>query len=513
MLVVVVDPPHHEPQDRHGDDGDPGAGQELRDQDHHQDDAGGHEGEGADPPAAQRLSPLPRVRRIGLREEQPVPVPDHAGLAEGERDEHPDDVELDQLGRLGVEGVDEHAGEQREQDDAVAEDQPVAAVVHLPRHVAVLREDRGEHREAVERGVGRQHQDQRRDQLHEVERQVVLAVEDPLADLRDDGRLRRAVEADQGVVALGDAYAELDRQERDADEHRHRDPTHERQGVGRVLGLRLAERGYAVADGLDPGQGRAARGERPQPEEHHPGRAQVVQLRLDVVVGGTGLEVRTAGQPDDADRDHRDDPEHEGVGRDREGGARLADAPKVEQHDDHDDGERRSDPVARHPREQRRGCQVLHAGRGRHRDRQDVVDQQRGGDDQPELSPEVGVGDLVVATAARVGVDVLPVRGDDRGHHRDHPEGGVPGQVQERGAAQRQDDQDLLGRVRHGGEGVAREDRQRDPLGQQRLPEPVGPHRPPEDDAFAHSCEVHHGGDRRAQPPGPYAGPPSGMAR
>ena len=60
-------------------------------------------------------------------------------------------------------------GEQRQQDDAVGEDQPVAAVVQLARQVAVLGQDRGQQREAVEGGVGGEDEDRRGDGLHAVE--------------------------------------------------------------------------------------------------------------------------------------------------------------------------------------------------------------------------------------------------------------------------------------------------------------------------------------------------------
>ena len=64
--------------------------------------------------------------------------------------------------------------------------------------------------------------------------------------------------------------------------------------------------------------------------------------------------------------------------------------------------------------------------------------------------------------------------------------------------AQRQDDQDLLGRVGHGGERVAGEDRQREALGQQRLTRPVAADRSAEDETFRELSEVGqagHGGD------------------
>ena len=45
--------------------------------------------------------------------QQPVPVPDHAGLTARERHEHAHDVQLDQPRRRGVEGDDQHDREAR----------------------------------------------------------------------------------------------------------------------------------------------------------------------------------------------------------------------------------------------------------------------------------------------------------------------------------------------------------------------------------------------------------------
>ena len=55
-------------------------------------------------------------------------MPDHARLAEREREEDAEDVELDQPGDLGVEGDDQQRSDGREQHDPVGEDEPVAAV-------------------------------------------------------------------------------------------------------------------------------------------------------------------------------------------------------------------------------------------------------------------------------------------------------------------------------------------------------------------------------------------------
>ena len=65
--------------------------------------------------------------RVPLGLQVPGPVPDHAELAEVERDEDADDVELDQPGGLGVEGEDQHDRHHGQEHDAVAVGQPVAA--------------------------------------------------------------------------------------------------------------------------------------------------------------------------------------------------------------------------------------------------------------------------------------------------------------------------------------------------------------------------------------------------
>ena len=95
--------------------------------------------------------------------QQPGPVPDHADLAERERHEHTDDVELDQRGDLGPERDDEGDRRERQKQDAVGERQPVTTGVQLAGQVPVLGQNRSQHREPVEGGVGGQHQDQRGD--------------------------------------------------------------------------------------------------------------------------------------------------------------------------------------------------------------------------------------------------------------------------------------------------------------------------------------------------------------
>ena len=111
----------------------------------------------------------PSHRRVGLGLQEPGPVPDHPELAEVEGHEDADDVELDQPGDLGVEGDDQRDRHEGQDQDAVAVGEPVAAGAELAGQVAVLGQDRGEHREAVEGGVGGEHQDDAGHRDHEVE--------------------------------------------------------------------------------------------------------------------------------------------------------------------------------------------------------------------------------------------------------------------------------------------------------------------------------------------------------
>ena len=117
---------------------------------------------------------------------------------------------------------------------------------------------------------------------------------------------------------------------------------------------------------------------------------------------------------------------------------------------------------------------VVDAGGDRHGDRHDVVDEQRRGDDEPGLLAEVLAGDLVVAAARRVGLDQLAVREHDDEQQHDDRERDPRPEGEEPEPADQQDHQQLLRRVRHRGERVAREDRQREVLGEQLPLELVG---------------------------------------
>jgi hypothetical protein len=152
----------------------------------------------------------------------------------------------------------------------------------------------------------------------------------------------------------------------------------------------------------------------------------------------------------------------EQVRRRREELAGFADAAEVRERDEHH--RRHAEPYAIAEQHGERGGDGRDAGGHAHRHRQHVVDQQRGGADQPGNDAEVVLRDDVRAAAARVREDRLAVRRDD-----DRDEGGDAHadrqRVAQRGRAREdQHEQDFLGRVGDGGERVGGEDRKRDGL-------------------------------------------------
>ena len=100
---------------------------------------------------------------------------------------------------------------------------------------------------------------------------------------------------------------------------------------------------------------------------------------------------RRAPMPDDAG--------HEEVDRQRERRAGLAHPAQVHGREQRDQPDRDDTSCPRTNGQRRRG--VLHAGGDRHRDGEDVVDEQRAGHGEAGLGSEVGAGHLVVATARR----------------------------------------------------------------------------------------------------------------
>ncbi len=249
-LVLTVHPHQHQHHHRDEDHHRPRAVGELRDRDHDRDD-GGREGahpvdREADPPAG-----LPETE-VALG---------HAGLGERERREHPDRVERDQLGHVGLEQHDQDGGRDGESDDPVREDQAVPADRELSRHEVVRGVEVRQAGEVGERRVGREDQDQRGGGLEREEQPVAERplAEDRTADLRDD-RLR-----------LGRQHVQLHRDEREAQEHQAEQAAHPHERGPGVLPFDGLERRDAVRDGLDPGHGGTARRERFQDDEERHG--------------------------------------------------------------------------------------------------------------------------------------------------------------------------------------------------------------------------------------------------
>ena len=227
-------------QHRHRDRDHPGAGQELRRDDDDHDESGGHGAE-----AVQQRAPPPAgaVR--------PQPVAHHPGLRERERREDADHVQVDQRVDVRAEGEDQAGRGSGEHEDPVRVREPVAEIDELPRHEAVLGEERCEPREALVRRVRREHQNRERERLHQVEhdRRMGAGGEGASGDLRKDR---------DGMARAG---VHLHREIRDAEEESHGDRGHQKQRPRRVLRLRPLEGGDAVGDRLDAGQRCRSRGE------------------------------------------------------------------------------------------------------------------------------------------------------------------------------------------------------------------------------------------------------------
>ena len=118
------------------------------------------------------------------------------------------------------------------------------------------------------------------------------------------------------------------------------------------------------------------------------------------------------------------------------------------------------------------------AGRGLHRDGDDVVDDEGDGGDLGDARTEVLAGDDVGAAGLRVDHDDLAVRERDEEQHRDDGEGDRQQQA-EGGDADGRDEhgEDLLGAVGGRGDAVGREHAEGDQLAEALLGEPLGDER------------------------------------
>ena len=148
-LVLPVQPHEHGDHDRHEHDHHPGsedgAGRlELGDADDHVDDRG-EQGPGA---VDEKAAP-PALLLVG------DVVLGHARLRQGERGEHTDRVQRDEVVDLGAGHDHQHRRRRRQRDDPVGEHEPVAALGELPGHEVVAGVEAGQTREVGKAGVGR----------------------------------------------------------------------------------------------------------------------------------------------------------------------------------------------------------------------------------------------------------------------------------------------------------------------------------------------------------------------
>ena len=275
---MPVDPFQDDHDHHHRRHGDPGPVPELGDRGDGQHQRGGHpahrvDGDGGPPPLRGRAG-VPA---------NPQPVPDHPELRQRERREHADDVQLDQLVQVRVEPDYQDDRQPGQDHDPVREHKPVAQVPELTGDEVVLGQDGQQPREALERRVRRQHQDQRGEHLDQVEPRA--AVEHGVGDLGHHG----ALSADRGVGPGG--------QERHPQEHGDGHGAHVQQGPLGVASLGPVEDGHGVRDGLHPGQGGGAGRERVEDHEQPERRGHMGQPGQSAdVLAATGNGRRFRGQ-------------------------------------------------------------------------------------------------------------------------------------------------------------------------------------------------------------------------
>ena len=185
----------------------------------------------------------------------------------------------------------------------------------------------------------------------------------------------------------------------------------------RVPHLRLAERGYAVADRLDTGHRRAAarEGAQQQPDRERLCRGRDRGRRYD----GLGMPARLHRLPR-APRQHEAETRDEKIGRYRPDESRFARAPQVQHGDRKQDYE--ADPKRVGMQGRNRGGECADARRDADRDVQHVIQHQRRRREQTRARAEILFGDGVGAAARGIGGDGLPVPEiEDGEQEQDHP--------------------------------------------------------------------------------------------
>ena len=299
VVVVVADAEEQGDQQRDRHQHQPGAVGELAIEQHQTH----HRGDGRPNPVDQGLAQPALALLL-------PPMHHHAGLGEGEADEHPHRVEGDQAGHAGVEDHQQQGGAATQGEDAVAEHQPVPQGGQLAGQEAVLGQEGRQAREIGVGGVGGQQQDQQGGQLQHGKQHPIA--EDQLAQLIQQ---RGAILSIHNARVVG--------QGADPAEHRGQQQHHHGEHLAGIAPLHRPEGRHAVADRLDAGEGCAAGAERPHQQDRSD-RHQVTALRLQGRRQQTGLILDTQGGQgaaeglDGSSHEHHHHHPHEEVGGEAE---------------------------------------------------------------------------------------------------------------------------------------------------------------------------------------------------
>ena len=392
--VVAPHAEHRKDEHRDRDGDEPRALRELRPDHDRRDEAGRRRADGV-----HERAPTP----TGSPRAQPVAH--HPRLREREGGEDADHVQVEKRDHVRAEDPDQDRRRAGQDDDAVREDEAVAEVRELARREAVPGEQRREAREALERRVRGEHEDEQRRPLHGVVHEAAerAGPEDRAADLGDH-RVRRARHR-----------VHAHREVRDAEEHRNRERPEDGERLGGVLSLRVPKGVDPVRDRLDPGQRRGARGERAQQDEDadRP-RTDGQRVRNDRAMDVSRHHL------DETDSDEDEDRGHKRVRRERKQEPRLPHAAKVREHDHDEAGQRERDLVR--AERGREGGDGVDPGRDRDRDREDVVGQERGRRDKAGRGAEVLPRNDVRAAARLVHAHGLAVGENDDPEQRRDPD-------------------------------------------------------------------------------------------
>jgi len=163
----------------------------------------------------------------------------HSPLRQSERQEHPDEVQLDQGCQAGIEDEDQQRSKQSQDDDPVGESEPVPEIIELMGHKAILGKHRRQSGEALKGCVGGQDEYRGGHRLHDIEQRA--PPKGCVRNLGNHGALGRFLE---------DNVCQS-RQQRDPQKHGNRERTHYGQGRCCIARLRLLEGRYAIGDRFD----------------------------------------------------------------------------------------------------------------------------------------------------------------------------------------------------------------------------------------------------------------------